>query len=387
MSLLKFQNVSVLGFDFTQNYYKVLNENFLPVILRGRIKDPVDLATLPVNEQINALIATRDAIMEFFTGRHLDVSRVNAKRILNTMGIAQTLDKETCLKMMFLCKGLSAADDYWLTNYDSEKWEDVNLRDNPLHETLAHIALFGDTTISITGEVRTPEFTNQGTYPKAWRRKKGKLYLYKGSHHDRAAEQEVCTSKILDYTNVPHVQYWLETIEGKQVSVCECMCTNDRSIVTAYDFIRWNKHMGIDVLEKINETDEENFNKMLVTDYLIANSDRHSKNWGFFMDAKTGNLVSLHPLFDHNLSFDRGTMAHPAGGVSLLFPKRTKLEVAKDALNGCDFQIAQKIPEVDFLESYHASLFESRCKRLGLNVVIAKSYPATDIKKQVKFTR
>jgi len=373
-TMLKFQNIDVLEFDFDTNQYEILNKEFLPFLLRDRIRQSQDIAMLSVNEQISALVANKDAMMDFFTNRCIDISRTNAKFILNALGLSQQIDRENALRIMFVCKGLSASDDYWFASSAGDTWEDVCLRSNPLHETLSHVALFGDTTASITGEVRTPELTNQGAYPKSWRRENGRLYLQKGSKGDRAAEQEVCTSLVLDCTNVPHVHYWLEEAEGLKISVCKSMCNDEVSIVPAHDFIRWCEYTGRNTLEEVCRIDEENFNRMLVTDYLIANPDRHGKNWGFYMDASSGELLSLHPLFDHNLSFDRGTIAHPEGGYSLLFPRRTKKDVAMEAIQKCDFHFTSKVSESCFLEGYHAEAFGERCRKLGLNPHFTKSY-------------
>lgn len=374
-TMLKFQDTDVLEFDFDENIYVIHDADFLPFLLRDRIQPSIGMEHLSMNERINALIANRDAMMEFFMNRSIDIGRTNAKHILNTLGLPQQISRENSLRIMFLCKGLSASDDYWFSSSANEAWKDVCLRDNPLHETLAHVALFGDTTASITGEIRTPELTNQGAYPKAWRREDGVLYLQKGSRNDRAAEQEVCTSNLLDCTNVPHVRYWLEEKEGKKISVCESMCNDAHSIVPAHELILWCERTGRSMLDEVCRIDGEGFHQMLVTDYLISNPDRHGKNWGFYLDASTGRLDSLHPLFDHNLSFDPGTIAHPEGGYSLLFPKRTKMEAALESIEKCEFHFTSRINESCFLEEYHAESFRNRCKKLGLHPAFKKPYP------------
>ena len=43
---------------------------------------------------------------------------------------------------------------------------------------------------------------------------------------------------------------------------------------------------------------------MLVFDTLIGNTDRHLLNWGVLVDNSTGNIIGLHPLFDHNCAID-----------------------------------------------------------------------------------
>lgn len=89
-TMLKYQKNDVLESDFETNQYKVLNQGYLPLLLRDRIRQSEDIAMLSVNEQINAMVANKDAMMEFFTNRCIDISRTNAKFILNALGLPQS---------------------------------------------------------------------------------------------------------------------------------------------------------------------------------------------------------------------------------------------------------------------------------------------------------
>ena len=60
----------------------------------------------------------------------------------------------------------------------------------------------------------------------------------------------------------------------------------------------------------IKETDYANYCKMRIIDYLIDNSDRTENNYGFYRDNHTGNIIGLHPLFDHNNSFGNYDKPH-----------------------------------------------------------------------------
>ena len=175
MTYLNLEDTTVLKFDFEKRYYEILKPELLPFSMRGRISDTTkanseDLPEIWFNNQ--------DVISKFFYNRSLSVNRENAKYIMNQLGIKQNNDFESRYKAMMLCKGLSVADSYWITDKDDEKWKDVCLKNNPLHETLQQIALFGRSLI-ITGELRTPEITGQGAYAKAWYRENDRLFLYK----------------------------------------------------------------------------------------------------------------------------------------------------------------------------------------------------------------
>ena len=46
----------------------------------------------------------------------------------------------------------------------------------------------------------------------------------------------------------------------------------------------------------------EHFKSMAVFDSIIANTDRHSGNFGVLRDNRTGEILGMAPLFDHNVS-------------------------------------------------------------------------------------
>ena len=42
--------------------------------------------------------------------------------------------------------------------------------------------------------------------------------------------------------------------------------------------------------------------RMIFLDTIVANPDRHTANFGLLRDTKTGELLGLSPLFDHNMA-------------------------------------------------------------------------------------
>ena len=362
MMTLCLKDQPVLTVDITNGIYEIHNEDLLPYSLRGAITDSRNGLSVP------QLFSNYDLLMNFFRNRNLSILRENAKKILNCLGLPQATDNETVLKTVFLCKGLSVTDDYWLNN-GQQHWDEVNLRKNPLHEVLAQVALTGEVPLSITGKLLTPELTNQGAYAKAWYRDNGKLYLYKANtSHGRESEIEVAVSNILDHTNVPHVKYTLEKKDGKTCCKCESLCNDKKGIASAYDLTAWANRNETTVDKLALKYSEEDYYKMLVVDYLISNSDRHIQNWGFYFNQENGELQGLHPLFDHNCAFDKEEMKSHDGGMSLVANGKSKREAALFAMKRCDFKIDKDLSKKDFLTEEHYNSFKRNAKELGIQI-------------------
>ena len=360
---LKLQDKVLMAFDRENAEYKVYENELLPFTLRDSIKDTTDL---PEAEKYKIAIKNSEQVNRFFSERSLSINRENAKFILNELGISQKNDSETKENMMLLCKALSVADDYWITKDSEEKWSDVNVRANPLHETLAQIALFGK-SLSVTGKIRTPELTGLGAYAKAWFREDNVLYLYKaGTKGGNEAERETMTSSVLNCFNVPQVEYELTQKEDRIVTKCRQMNNGMYSIADAGDVASWCTKNGKDFLSLVKEIDSETFYKTIVADYLCANRDRHDGNWGFFMNNTTGDLISLHPLFDHNNCFDEEFMKDENGGNCQLLPGKNQKDAALYAIKHCDFRCIKPVTKDMFIDETMYRTFMSRAEELGL---------------------
>lgn len=87
--------------------------------------------------------------------------------------------------------------------------------------------------------------------------------------------------------------------------ICKCknIANDELSIISAAEFHSFCNYIQEDMQEIIKETDYANYCKMRIVDYLIDNPDRTENNYGFYRDNHTGDIIGLHPLFDHNNSF------------------------------------------------------------------------------------
>lgn len=380
---MKLQNNIILEFNLNTGYCHLNSPSLLPFNLREKLHE------IDYPENIPNIMQNQTAIMSFFSNRVLNINRENAKVILNSLNISQKSDFETNSKIILLCKALSVCDDYWITQNPNEKWEDVNLKSNPLHETIANIALTGK-SLTVTGKIRTPELTGQGAYAKAWERVNGKLYLQKASTMaGHESEIEVSVSNILDCTNVPHVKYSFIEKEGRRIAVCENISSDELSLVSAEDFYGYCNRLNLNFLNEVKKINENLFFQTIVVDYLISNSDRHGGNWGFFMNNFSGQIEDMHPLFDHNNAFDNECMNDVNGGRCLLLSGKSQKEAAIYAINKCDFRITRPITKDLFVNSEMYESFSKRACELGLYKIQSrtlKNFFARDFSKYVPTT-
>lgn len=360
-------NEKVLQFNIDEGNFVVLNEALLPYSLKGKFKEETNNMSVP--ELIHTRLHNQQSFMHYLAGRVLNLSRENAKKLLNAYNLSQDTTDEAKARIAITCRAISVTDSYWISD-GSLSWEEINPRTTHLNEIVAHIALKGS-SFTLEGRPSTPELTGQGAYAKAWLRDEDGLYLYKrgiDSHDNREVDVEVSVSDILDCFNVDHVRYEYADFEGVIMSRCKNMATEELSLVSAEEVYSYCARNEEDFLRYSLSIDSENIMKMCVIDYLISNADRHGKNWGFYKDNATGDLVSCHPLFDHNNAFDIETMNDENCGPSLIFQGKTKKEAAIYAVKRCNLHQIALISKDLFIDDRCFQSFISRAGELGINL-------------------
>ena len=319
-----------------------------------------------------SLVASRkneEAVVSWLAGRVLLLSRANAKWIYNLFQFEQTGTDEQRIRIAMVCRAVSVLDPYWL-KYDDDKdicWSKVDVKQNPLNEIVAQVALHGK-SLTLQGSPVTPELTTNGAYAKAWRRHEdGNLWLYKlGANGNTESRIEVMCSDLLDKMNVEHVHYEAGKDEDKYVCMCPCMTTENKAILTGMEFQSYCNVNGIDPDVEMFEIDKESIYKMWIVDFLISNRDRHGQNWGFFYDTETMEILGCHPLFDHNKAFDIEYMKNMDSPYQ--FGGMTIKQAAKKAMNEVDFHFTAPITREDFITERQYVSFRKRAEFLGLKI-------------------
>lgn len=284
-------DIPVLEFSDEFDYYKVLNNQYLPFCLRDYIKE-----TSNFSEALKYISAIKD----FLVSRTLNFSRENAKIILNVSALSQSLKTDEKLKIVYACKALNFEDNFWLREEDSDlKFNDVNLRQHKLSDVSYIIAILGK-HISATRDELIPDLMSGGLFPKYWHRNNDHLELWKtDKSHGINSRCEVLASRILLQSGVKCIKYWHEVKDGLHFSVCNCFTDNNYSLVHATDIIDWCNHTKQLYKDYINLYIDD-FATMVICDYVLGNTDRHSDNYGFLIDNTYNSVIGLAPLYDFN---------------------------------------------------------------------------------------
>ena len=365
------KDIEVMRVDFDALTYEVINEKYLPYPIKGRLKAmlrPGEIkSSYDMTQSILASRKNEDAVVSWLAGRVLLLSRANAKWIYNLFQFEQVETNEQRLKIALVCRAVSVLDPYWL-KYDDDKdtsWRKVDVKQNPLNEIVAQVALHGK-SLTLQGSPVTPELTTNGAYAKAWRRHEdGLLWLYKlGANGNTESRIEVMCSNLLDKMNVDHVHYEAGEDNDRYVCMCPCMTTESKAILTGMEFYSYCNVNGFDPDSKMFELDKESIYKMWIVDFLISNRDRHGQNWGFFYDTETMDILGCHPLFDHNNAFDIDYMRNMDAPYQ--FGQMTIKQAAWKAMNEVDFHFTAPITREDFITERQYNSFKKRAALLGL---------------------
>ena len=162
------------------------------------------------------------------------------------------------------------------------------------------VSLLGE-NVSLQHNLVAQDITTSGMYRKSWVRIDS-LYLYKSDRTNDFAntKAEYDVSCLLDCSNVKHVRYELVEFEGLACCRCKCISDDDVSLVDVEYIKQWCAHMKKDFLSFVRATCLSDFAKMVVVDYVFANTDRHINNWGFLVSNDSNEIIGMAPLFDHN---------------------------------------------------------------------------------------
>lgn len=283
----------VLAFDFKDMYLEVLDDEFLPYALRGRICT----SSCDTKADIKKTLHDIDAVKDFLSNRVLSFRRSNAKAILNAAHFPQKISTNNRAQIALSCMSLSMTDNFWTKPDDTSdlKFADVNLRKNKLSDASYSIAILGKPVLATRDELRS-DVMGQGMYSKFWKNVDDTVEIWKTDKTNTFVNTnaELQVSELLDTCDIPHVRYRREIRDGRVFAVSKCFVDDEMSFVTASDVA-----MSL-ISNDLLDFDATGFANMCVTDYVFANTDRHSDNWGFLVNNATNRITKMAPLFDHN---------------------------------------------------------------------------------------
>ena len=281
--------------------------------------DPDAVPLLPLNL---AQVRNDVELVRFLESRRIPKGRAYLEEVLRPYGLAPSDTKG----IIDLSRGASANDAYSVVPADDDiPYAEYNLFDNAFDEVLQVIAYTGAIPRGVVGTGRPSDLTPSGAFPKTWRRIDDSLVLYKAGaafaapNYGREPYAEHLAWQVARTAGFNAVAYELTEWKGKVCSTCALFNTPDVAFVPfelclPSDLIQLcDFEMAQAYFAELGEEAAESFRSMAVFDSLIANTDRHSGNFGVLRDNRTGRVLGMAPLFDHNVSlFSRDFDEHLA---------------------------------------------------------------------------
>ncbi|MCM1047271.1 MAG: XRE family transcriptional regulator [Clostridiales bacterium] len=248
---------------------------------------------------------TDEGLSKWLKHRTIPKNRAYVHNFLSKCG----LNINRPMTIIKVSKGLSLNDCYWIVEKDFEgSYDKFNLYDNSFNRVLALIAFTGYGSSVRTSLASCPEFTTNGMLPKCWRRKDGKIFLYKGgtsgaSNTGNEPYSEYYAAQVAKVLDINAIKYGLSKWNGELCSTCELFTSKDYAFLPVGRIVtsggmsavrEYYKKLGQDFIVALDD--------MLVLDAVIMNTDRHFGNFGFIIDNNDNKIISPAPLFDHGNS-------------------------------------------------------------------------------------
>lgn len=279
--MLKHQNRDVASFvldsDGDLYTFKILDPNEMPILGDGRKN-----------------------LAEWIQNRAIPDSRKDLDDILQKAGC------KTAQEYMIHNLALSLSDSYWICPMEERdlKWEDINLYQHPTGDFARKTV---ENNSSLTGSLE-----KHNSYEKD-----GWHLIKKGDPKIPAGLQNINEA----FASALHLrqgfrEYARYTLNFDVYGICEsCDCQyftdKDHELVSAYNVTggiagisetpkdAYKEYIDVCVANGLDRNYVTHFmDYMLMTDFLITNTDRHWENFGVLRDPNTLKFLSLAPIFD-----------------------------------------------------------------------------------------
>ena len=302
--MLMNKNTPVLDFEYDLDEHKATritrtyNLDFAPMGMRDRHGD-----------------ISKAELNYWWHHRSIPASRAQVQRLLENLKLDSTL---VLAEKSF---GLSLSDCYWLNDQDDPKtWDKINFFDNDFTDDLGFLTLGQDSAGSSPDapdyaqvNLSSPNSTLGGDLLKKWKIIDGRRVLLKsgvGAFNQEPYNEVAATALHARLMKPGEFLPYRLFEDGRRVySACENMLGPDEELVAAWDVIRNVKQPNnlSDMRFYVRRCEDlglegdavmESLAKMFACDFVLANRDRHYRNFGVIRNVKTLEVTRLAPVFD-----------------------------------------------------------------------------------------
>lgn len=298
------KNTSVLDFEYDLDEHKAT-----------RITATHNLDAAPFGMRDRHGDIAKSELNYWWRHRCIPASRAQVERLLANLRLDSTL---VLAEKSF---GLSLSDRYWINDQDDPKtWDEINFFDNDFSDDLGFLTLGQDSAGSspdapdyVQINLSSPNSTLGGDLLKKWKIIGGKRVLLKSGvgAFNQEPYNEVVATELHARLMQPgeYLPYQLFEDGRRVYSACDNMLGPDEELVAAWDLIRNVKQPNnlSDLMFYVRRCEDVGLDgdavmdvlaKMFACDFVLANRDRHYRNFGVIRNVETLEVVRLAPVFD-----------------------------------------------------------------------------------------
>ena len=290
-------------------------------VLKTIRKNENNSAHFPLGGQMNDM-----KFHDWWKDRAIPETRNGAKNALEKLGYPSTSSA------LVNNLALSLTDCYWIKPRGSTlKWEDVNLFNNDFEDAFGELTINKNASINLKGKTKFNSATSTGELAKKWCiAKNGQRLLVKGNYglSYQQSINEVFASNLYktlgfkDYVKYNFVSLDLEN--GNKGLGCYSLnvCSNDVEMISAWEILQQDKIKNNQSfyypfksaclkLGMLENYFDDFIDRLILTDYLLTNTDRHFNNISILRNPDTLKLIGFAPIYDsgnsmfYNYSYDQ----------------------------------------------------------------------------------
>ncbi len=177
------------------------------------------------------------------------------------------------------------------------------------------ILVSSDTSLRMN-RVVTPNASTDGSFPKTWKFEDSEWWLYKIQSSDATrSEREI--SRVLMECGWDAAEY--QYIGNYRTRIRSRNFVGENEFFEPYDSLRFmfeNKSdddlVIYENIASLGQAFETAYRRILLSDALFTNTDRHMRNFGVIRSSLTGEILRMAPNFDNNQAY----RANPSGRFS-----------------------------------------------------------------------
>ena len=301
------------------------------VVYNGRRKEFTHVGELLDGDRAPLGVFGQDGISDvvafdmWWKGRGIPATRRGLQRVLDEAGVF--VPEELAMRNL----GLSLSDQYWIQPRGSDlAWDDINFFNNDFERVSDRTDSYSPVSTSVGAH---PDNTSDGNLGKRWMIRDGRRMLLKegGALNQEPYNEVVATAlhrRLLSEGDF--VAYQLVEDGGATLCACEDFLTDEEEFVPAIYVDRllpergaWDSYQHyVRCCESLGAKDVElALWKMIVCDDIIANCDRHYRNFGIVRNVETLECRPA-PIFDSGTSLWAGCSLDDLRGGEFRFQSR-----------------------------------------------------------------